>query len=102
VTRISFACAVTLVLTPLLLGRTTAVAQAPEQQELPDAAGKKILVASCTSCHELTEVTKFRGYYTRADWNDIVVTMVKYGATVKEQDVPVLVDYLYSTLGKKN
>jgi cytochrome c5 len=70
-------------------------------EELPEGDGKKILQAQCTSCHELTEVTKFRGYYNRAQWRDIVVTMVEYGAKVEEKDVEVLTDYLVEHLGKK-
>jgi competence protein ComEA len=69
---------------------------------LPDGPGKKILVASCTSCHELTEVTKLRGYFTKDDWRDVVVTMVKYGAVLKDKEADVLVDYLAANLGKKN
>ena len=68
--------------------------------DLPDGEGKKILLASCTSCHELTEVTKFRGYYTRQQWRDIVVTMMEYGAPVDEKQVDVLADYLAAHLGK--
>ena len=70
-------------------------------EDLPDGDGKKILQASCTACHDLTEVTKFKGFYTRDDWRDIVKTMVEYGAKVKESDVDVLVDYLAKNLGKK-
>ena len=73
-----------------------------QKDELPDGAGKKILQKSCTSCHELTEITKFRGYYTKADWRDVVVTMVKYGATLTDKEVEVLVDYLTVNLGKKD
>ena len=85
-----------------------AVIQAPAysrggapDDELPDGVGKKILQASCTSCHALTEVTKFRGYYTKAQWRDIVVTMVEYGADVKQPEVETLVDYLTEHLGKR-
>jgi cytochrome c5 len=67
---------------------------------LPDGRGKQILLASCTTCHDLREVTKFRGFYTRAQWRDIVVTMVEYGAEVGKQDVEVLADYLDEHLGK--
>ena len=67
---------------------------------LPDGDGKKILQASCTVCHDLTEVTKFKGFYTRDDWRDIVKTMIEYGAKVKDSDVVVLVDYLTKNLGK--
>ena len=83
-----------------------AITQAPraesmQKDELPDGPGKKILQASCTSCHELTEITKFRGYYTKSDWRDVVVTMVKYGAMLKDKETDVLVDYLTANLGKK-
>ncbi|HEY1307100.1 MAG TPA: cytochrome c [Vicinamibacterales bacterium] len=70
------------------------------EDELPDGEGKKILLSSCTSCHELTEVTKFRGYYNRDQWRDIVVTMMEYGAPVDSKQVEVLADYLAASLGK--
>lgn len=76
------------------------VAGAPED-ELPDGDGKKILQAQCTSCHELTEVTKFRGYYNRAQWHDIVVTMVEYGADLKKTEIETLTDYLTRHLGRQ-
>jgi hypothetical protein len=70
--------------------------------DLPDGPGKAILLTACTTCHELAEVTKFRGFYTKDEWRDIVVTMVKYGAVVKEDEVPVLVEYLFKNFGKKD
>jgi len=75
-------------------------AAAPED-ELPDGEGKKILVAACTTCHDLSEVTKFRGYYNRPQWREVVVAMMDYGAPVDEQQVEVLADYLALHLGKK-
>jgi hypothetical protein len=69
--------------------------------DLPDGEGRKILLAACTACHELTEVTKLRGYYTRAQWRDVVVTMKEYGAAIDEKQVDVLTDYLAQHLGKK-
>ena len=80
---------------------TQPVSRTAEADALPDGAGKRILQASCRSCHDLGEVTKFRGYYNRAQWHDIVVTMVQYGAEVEEKDVEVLTDYLVEQLGKK-
>jgi cytochrome c5 len=73
----------------------------PQSDDLPDGEGKRILQTSCTACHELTEVTKFKGYYTRDEWRDVVKTMVEYGAVVKPDDVDVLVDYLAKNFGKK-
>ena len=69
--------------------------------ELPDGPGKKVLLRACTTCHDLDEVTKFKGYYTRAQWKDIVVTMREYGATLDDGEVEPLADYLFAALGKK-
>jgi len=78
---------------------TTAAAEPSEQ--LPDGAGRQILMSACTACHGLREVTKFRGFYVRQQWKDIVLTMVDYGAPVGEKDIEVLADYLTQNLGKK-
>ena len=75
--------------------------QAPPEDDLPEGEGKKILLASCTTCHDLAEVTKLRGYYTRAQWRDVVVTMKEYGAKVDDKQVEILTDYLTLNLGKK-
>jgi mono/diheme cytochrome c family protein len=69
--------------------------------ELPDGEGKKILQTACTSCHDLGEVTKFRGYYTRAQWRDVVVTMADYGAEIQPAQIDILADYLEQHLGRR-
>ena len=69
--------------------------------ELPDGAGKKVLLRACTTCHDLDEVTKFKGYYTRAQWKDIVVTMKEYGAALDDGEVEPLAEYLFAAIGKK-
>jgi cytochrome c5 len=76
-------------------------AQAKPDDELPEGPGKKILQASCTSCHDLDEVTKFKGYYTRAQWRDVVQTMWDSGAPHKPGEADVLADYLAEHLGKR-
>jgi len=78
----------------------TGLTSAPAD-ELPDGEGKKILLTACITCHDLTEVTKLRGFYDRAQWKDLVVTMKEYGAMVDDKQVDVLTDYLYQSLGKK-
>jgi len=77
-----------------------AAAAAPAD-ELPDGPGKKVLLRACTTCHDLEEVTKFKGYYTRAQWKDIVVTMREYGAALDDGEVEPLAEYLFAALGKK-
>jgi cytochrome c5 len=76
------------------------IAAAPDD-ELPDAPGKTLLLRSCAYCHELTEITKFRGYYTRAQWRDVVVTMTQYGARLTADEIEVLTDYLTAQLGRR-
>ena len=71
-----------------------------QDAEVPDGEGKRILVASCTSCHDLRDVTKLRGFYTRDQWRDLVRTMVEYGAEMKKGEDEVLVEYLTRYLGK--
>jgi hypothetical protein len=80
---------------------TPRVGSAAADDDLPEGEGKNILFASCTTCHDLKEVTKLRGYYTRAQWRDLIVTMKEYGAEVDEKQVDVLADYLGQNLGKK-
>jgi competence protein ComEA len=82
-----------------VLSASAARAVAPDD-DLPDGEGKKILLSSCTACHELTEVTKFRGYYNRDQWHDIVITMKEYGAPIDERQVDVLTDYLTKHFGR--
>ena len=91
--------AAVLFLSALFAAPAASQSSAPSE-DLPDGDGKKILQAQCTSCHELTEVTKFRGYYNRAQWRDIVITMVEYGADLKKAENETLADYLAQHLGK--
>ncbi len=91
------------VATLVLAGSASSGAQPARQgkdDELPAGPGKTILQASCTTCHDLKEVTKFRGFYSKPEWRDVVVTMIEYGAKVEDKDVEVLVDYLARALGK--
>ena len=83
-----------------LLTAPAATQSSTSNEDLPDGEGKKILESRCTSCHELSEVTKFRGYYNRAQWRDIVVTMVEYGADLKKGEIETLADYLAQHLGR--
>lgn len=68
---------------------------------LLEGNGKQILVTFCVICHESTEITKFRGYYDRKKWRDVVVTMKEYGTPLDAQQVETLADYLGLHLGKQ-
>ena len=98
--RISLLPALVALVTAAVWSSSAPHAAAPGD-ELPEGAGKTVLLRACTACHDLEEVTKFKGYYTRAQWKDIVVTMKEYGATVADGEVDVLSDYLAEALGKR-
>jgi len=103
----TLACAVSCApkTTPTPAATSAAPAPAPvaaaASEELPQGPGRQILMRACVSCHNLREVTKFSGFYTRPQWRDVVQTMVDYGAGVNEKEVEVLSDYLTEHLGKK-
>lgn len=68
---------------------------------LAPGRGRDILQASCTSCHDLRDVTKLRGYYDRQQWRDTIVTMVEYGAELKPEEIDTLAEYLTKQLGRR-
>lgn len=67
--------------------------------ELPPGTGRDILVADCLSCHELSALALFKGFYTRDSWRDLVVTMRANGAALDDAEVEVLADYLAQHFG---
>lgn len=75
------------------------VTQNPAAQA-PQDPGQVILNRACTVCHPLSEVTKFKGYWGRDQWADLVRTMRADGAQLKDDEVTPLVDYLFKTYGK--
>ena len=66
---------------------------------LPEGEGKKILETSCTACHGLAGLNKYKDSYGSKEWKDLVQNMVGYGADVKEPQVNTLVDYLAKNFG---
>src|SRR5262245_5276039 len=84
----------------LAAGTIAVAAQKSQTAGMPDGPGRKILDTVCTECHSLDEVTKFKGYYSKDNWRDIIRTMVADGARLKEADTPTLIDYLTKTFPK--
>jgi len=70
------------------------------QNPAPQEPGLVIMNRACTVCHAITEITKFKGYYGKNQWADVVRTMRADGAQLQDSEVPLLVDYLYKTYGK--
>jgi hypothetical protein len=83
-----------------LFGSAADVRTAETGDGLPEGQGKQILNTFCIICHESTEITKFRGYYDRKQWRDVVVTMKEYGAPLNSEQIEALADYLELNLGK--
>lgn len=65
----ALACAFSFVVAPL-------VAQAqPQGTRLPEGAGKELVEAVCTACHQTNQITGSTGY-TQAEWRELTGTMV--------------------------
>ncbi|MGH9782704.1 MAG: hypothetical protein ACRD88_00835, partial [Terriglobia bacterium] len=74
-----------------------ALSQAPAQREvqMPEGAGKAIVQAKCTVCHDLERVARRDGN-TPEGWQMILNNMVTLGAQVSPDDVKVVHGYLSS------
>jgi cytochrome c5 len=59
---------------------------------LPDGDGKKILLNTCTLCHDTSRIK--RTALDREGWQDLLGAMLNEGAMLSEQDFPVLLNYL--------
>jgi cytochrome c5 len=59
---------------------------------LPEGNGKKILLTTCTVCHDLLRVKRTAA--TREEWEDTLGAMLNEGAMLSEEDFPVLLNYL--------
>jgi len=67
--------------------------------ELPNGQGREILVESCLSCHTLSALALFKGFYTRDSWHSLVMTMKENGAEIDAAEIEVLADYLEQHFG---
>ena len=83
------------------IGGAASQEKAEPGAELPPGPGKDILERACRSCHDLDEVTKFKNYWDRKQWQETVGTMIDYGAEVDANEAKVLTDYLVQHLGRK-
>lgn len=81
---------------------TSVLISKAEQSAPAQEPGEKILMRACTVCHNTTEITKFKGYYSREQWADVVRTMRADGASLQDDEVPVLIEYIFKMYGKKD
>lgn len=59
---------------------------------LPDGEGRDKFVALCSNCHEMSIVIA-QGR-NRAEWGDMISTMIDRGAVVTDEDFAVIQAYL--------
>jgi len=73
------------------------VVAASGQQQKPPKDGEAIMNAACGSCHDTSSIqTAARN---EQEWTDTVDRMVALGATLSDQDRPILIKYLVKSHG---
>jgi virginiamycin B lyase len=58
---------------------------------LPDGAGKEVVEAVCTTCHQTNQITRSSGY-TREGWQELAATMIDLSGSPDQQ--AAILDYL--------
>ena len=76
-----------------------AAGPAPKPVELPEGDGKPIATEFCQMCHKLTNLTK--AHKDLDDWKDTIRTMIDRGASIPDDKVDVLAEYLAANFGPK-
>ena len=59
---------------------------------LPDGAGKKIVLNTCTMCHDLRRVREHGA--TPEDWQETLISMTNEGAMLSDEEFAVVLGYL--------
>jgi cytochrome c5/quercetin dioxygenase-like cupin family protein len=65
--------------------------------QMPDGAGKKIIVEKCQVCHSLERIVTSRR--EKDDWQAVIDLMVEEGATLTDDEAKTVVNYLAANYG---
>jgi glyoxylase-like metal-dependent hydrolase (beta-lactamase superfamily II) len=65
---------------------------------LSDAQMQTLLVDSCGSCHSVDRVTQKKA--NKEEWTNTVNRMVSHGASLTDEQLPLIIDYLTRTHGE--
>jgi len=68
-----------------------------QAQDLPDGAGKDLVVKVCTVCHDAVRIVSKK--WTKAEWNDTVDKMAARGAMASDEEFETIVTYLAKNFG---
>jgi len=74
------------------------LAASVQAQDLPDGAGKELVMNVCSQCHDLARITSQKR--TKAEWNDTVDKMAARGAKASDEEFETIVTYLTKNFGK--
>jgi cytochrome c5 len=73
---------------------------APKPVELPEGDAKPIATEYCQMCHKLTNLTK--AHKNLDDWKDTIHTMIDRGASIPDDKIDTLAQYLATNFGPKD
>jgi hypothetical protein len=65
-----------------------------------DTAARAILERACSGCHSLNGIENY-SYDSEDPYRELISTMVSYGATLSEAEKTTLIQYLFTTYGKR-
>ncbi|MGB9873984.1 MAG: cytochrome c [Hydrogenobacter sp.] len=87
----------------ILIGVLSALSFAGEENvKLKNGEGKALVEANCSACHSLDYIQMVSPFLDKKGWEMEVNKMIKaFGAPVKQEDVPKIVEYLTKYYGKK-
>lgn len=68
-----------------------------QAQDLPDGAGKDLVVKVCTVCHDAARIVSKK--WTKAEWNDTIDKMAARGAMASDEEFETIVTYLAKYFG---
>jgi mono/diheme cytochrome c family protein len=74
------------------------LAASVQAQDLPDGAGKELVMTVCTQCHDTARIVTKRK--TKMEWNDLVDSMAMRGAKASDEEFDTIVNYLAKNFGK--
>ena len=67
------------------------------QDDLPDGAGKDLVMNVCAQCHTLARIVAKKA--TKEEWNRVVNNMAMRGAKASDDEFDTIVAYLAKNFG---
>lgn len=83
-------------LAPILMAFLLA-ASVQAQDDLPDGAGKDLVMNVCTQCHTSARIVAKKA--TKEEWNRVVDNMAMRGAKATDEEFDTIVTYLVKNFG---